>query len=108
MLPGVWPRRWMTEISVAPTGTASPLFTRVLTLTGSSPAPSGGASPLGPGRRLHLGQGLPVIPVPVRGDDPGHRRGPDDLQQRGRIVGRVDEHGLTGLAAGEQVGVVIH
>jgi DNA-binding transcriptional ArsR family regulator/uncharacterized protein YndB with AHSA1/START domain len=43
----------------------------------------------GPG--LHLGQRLPVIEVPVRGDDRPDRRVPDHLDQPARLVGGVDE-----------------
>src|SRR5215471_2515566 len=48
MLPGVCPRRWITEISWAPTGTVSPWLTRVVTCTGSSSASSGWAMTAAP------------------------------------------------------------
>jgi DNA-binding transcriptional ArsR family regulator/uncharacterized protein YndB with AHSA1/START domain len=60
----------------------------------------------GPG--LHLGQRLPVIGVPVRGDDRLDRRVPDHLDQPARFVGRVDEQALTRAGAAQQVGVVVH
>ena len=40
MLPGVCPRRWITEISLEPTGTVSPWFTSPVAGTGSSGASS--------------------------------------------------------------------
>src|SRR5215831_4641601 len=48
MLPGVCPRRWITEISLAPTGTVSPWLTRLVTRTGSSSASSGWAMTAAP------------------------------------------------------------
>jgi hypothetical protein len=47
-------------------------------------------------RRLHLGQRLPVIPVPVRGHDPGHRGAADQLDQPPGLAGRVDEYRRAG------------
>ena len=60
------------------------------------------------GRRGHLGQRLPVVPVPVGGHDRAHRGVADEFQQPVRLVGRVDQHQRPGLGAAQQVGVVVH
>jgi hypothetical protein len=68
--------------------------------------PAGDRRRAGPGH--HLGERLPVVLVPVGGDDPLEPAVTDQPQQRGRVVRRVDQHLLVGLAAAEQVGVVVH
>src|SRR6185312_8420213 len=90
MLPGVWPRRWMTEMLVAPTTTRSPPRTRLVAGTGSSSASSGWAmttAPVGLVRRVdqHRGPGLGAA------------------QQVGVVVHRPDRHlghGQAGKLAG--------
>ena len=48
MLPGVCPRRWMTDSVAVPTGTVPPFSTSVVTGTGSSTASSGWATTSAP------------------------------------------------------------
>src|SRR5690606_7312679 len=54
------------------------------------------------------GERLPVVPVPVGGHDGRDAVRADQLQQRLRLRGGVDQELLAGLAAAQQVGVVVH
>jgi hypothetical protein len=63
---------------------------------------------LGAGVLGHLWQRLPVIGVPVRGHDRADRRVADELDQPARLVRRVDQDGLAGARAAEQVRIVVH
>jgi hypothetical protein len=57
---------------------------------------------------LYLSQRLPVIAVLVGRHDPADRRVTDQLDQPARLVCRVDQDGLAGAGAAEQVGIVVH
>jgi MFS transporter, DHA2 family, methylenomycin A resistance protein len=60
------------------------------------------------GMLLHLGQRLPMVPVPVGRHDRPDRHLADHLDQPIRLVGRVDQQALAAARAAQQVGVVVH
>src|SRR5690606_24400471 len=62
----------------------------------------------GAGGGHHLGERLPVVPVPVGGDDGGDAVVADRAEQRAGVVGRVDQQLLVGGPATQQIGVVVH
>jgi hypothetical protein len=51
---------------------------------------------------------LPVIGVPVCGDDAGQAGGADEAQKRVRLLCGVDESLFTGDGAAQEIGVVRH
>jgi hypothetical protein len=53
-------------------------------------------------------EGVPVVVVLVRGDHCGDSGVTDEVEQPVGLVGRVDEELLTGCAAAQQIGVVVH
>ena len=55
----------------------------------------------------HGRNGLNVVPVPVGLEDGGHAEPTGELEQKVVLVGRVDEHGLTGSAATHNVDIVL-
>jgi hypothetical protein len=61
----------------------------------------------GAGRRLHLGQALPVVAVLMRGHDLRHRGVADQLDQSRRLRRGIDEQPLA-AAVDQQIGVVVH
>ena len=59
-------------------------------------------------RLRHILERLPVVAVPVRGDDRGQRSVADQAKERLRLVRGVDQQQLAGVRAAEQVGIVVH
>ena len=55
----------------------------------------------------HGGDGLDVVPVPVRGEHPAHTGGAAHLEQQLVLVGRVEQHGLAGLLRSHDEHVVL-
>ncbi|CAM5692850.1 hypothetical protein SALBM311S_11119 [Streptomyces alboniger] len=62
----------------------------------------------GAGGRDDLGERLPVVAVPVRGDDGRDAVVTDRAEQGVRVVGGVDQQLLVGGPAAQQIGVVVH
>ena len=55
----------------------------------------------------HRGDGLDVVPVPVRGEHPPDAGGPAHLEEQLVLVGRVDDDGLAGALAADDEHVVL-
>lgn len=94
---GVWPTRWITSRVISPKRMTSPSPTGSSVGTGM---PSASSRPHDRGRAGlgdHLGEGLPVVAVLVGGDDLADAGRADQVQQRLRLVGGVDQHLLVGL-----------
>ncbi len=92
----MWPRRWITVSPDEPTDTVSPCSTVSVDRHRQLRRVQLVRDRAGAGALDHLAQRLPVVAVPVGGDDGGQRRVADQLEQPVGLVGRVDQQPLAG------------